>query len=138
MERRIRPPQKQWPDPAQAPAAMIRWEQANGITLPDDYRAFMQRYDGGRVCPLIFNYTIPRDRYPTSDPVPASYLDPLYDWAMVENIWNGGIFSRRNPPSMLVIGQSRRNGDPAQRSGGHVRPHLHVAAHPEPVGRSAE
>ena len=33
-----------------------------------------------------------------------TFLDPVYDWAMVENIWNGGIFSRRNPPGMLVIG----------------------------------
>ena len=104
MDRRIRPLQREWSNLAPARAAMALWEQANGSALPDDYRAFMQHYDGGRVYPLIFNYTIPLDRYPTSDPVPATYLDPLYDWAMVENIWNGGIFSHRNPPGMLVIG----------------------------------
>ena len=49
MERRIRPLQKEWTDLAPARAAMLRWEQANGITLPRDYRAFMQRYDGGHV-----------------------------------------------------------------------------------------
>ena len=92
-----------------APARTCNLGRSSGrtsVTLPDDYRAFMLAYNGGRVYPLMFDYTIPRDRYPTTDPAPTTYLDPLYDWAMVENISNGGIFSRRNPPGMLVIGSN--------------------------------
>ena len=106
MQRRIRPLERAWQDTAPARAAIAAFEQANNLTLPDDYRGFMHVYNGGHVYPLMFDYTIPIERYPTTDPTPTTYLDPLYDWAMVENIWNGGIFSRRNPPGMLVIGSN--------------------------------
>ena len=58
MERRIRPLEKARPDLAPVHAAIARWEQDNATALPDDYRSFMLRYNGGRVYPLIFNYTI--------------------------------------------------------------------------------
>lgn len=104
MQPAIMPVERDWTDAGSVKASIEAWEGASGIALPSDYRAFMLRYDGGRVYPLIFDYTIPLDRYPTTDPRPATYLDPLYQWKMVEDIWNGGIFSHRNPPGMLVIG----------------------------------
>lgn len=106
MERLIRPLERTWHDTSQARAAIEAWEKANGIALPADYRAFMLAYNGGHVYPLMFDYTIPLDHYPTTDPTPTTYVDPVYDWAMVEKIWNGGIFSHRNPPGMLVIGSN--------------------------------
>jgi hypothetical protein len=104
MERLIRPVEREWPDVAATKAAVDAWEAANGIALPADYRAFMLRYGGGRVYPLIFDCTIPRERYPTTDERPATYLDLLYEWTMVERIWNGAMFGNRNPPGLLVIG----------------------------------
>jgi hypothetical protein len=76
-QRLIRPLEREWRDTAPTRTAIEPWEKASGLTLPEDYRAFMLRYDDGRVWPLMFDYTIPRDIYPTSDPTPTTYLDPL-------------------------------------------------------------
>jgi hypothetical protein len=107
MEMLIRPAQqgsqrRTWTDVPDASPLVDAWEKRNNIPVPSDYRQFITKYNGGRVYPPMFRYTVPLDKYPSTEPV--TYLDPLYDWDYVEEIWNGGVFNGRNPPQMLMIG----------------------------------
>ena len=88
------------------PSAEIEaWERLEGVSLPGEYRAFMRRYNGGRVYPRLFRTEAalagmlgPYE--PTSD---LAYVDPIYDWATVEAHWRGQFYDRGVPPRHLVI-----------------------------------
>jgi hypothetical protein len=99
MERWIKPLGDGWADKG-VEEAIEGWERASGLRLPDDYRAFMVRYDGGRVYPLMFRHTA---REPDDAPNPTEhFVDPLYDWDHVV-AWREDL-GDRVPAQCLVIG----------------------------------
>ena len=69
---------------------MVRWEKSTGLSLPDAYRRFMLAFNGGRVYPRLFRYTVPLEFYPSTEPV--TYVDPFYPWAGAERYWRGDIY----------------------------------------------
>lgn len=91
-----------WDDVPNPTAEVTAFESQNNFTLPNDYRRFILNYNGGRVYPCMFKYTVPLEIYPSAEPV--TFLDPLYDWAFAMQIWNGDIYPGSNPPNMLAIG----------------------------------
>ncbi|KJS08448.1 MAG: hypothetical protein VR78_18115 [Hoeflea sp. BRH_c9] len=102
MERLILPVDGKWEDVGDPGPAIEAWEQRTGRRLPDDYRAFMRKFNGGRPFPLMFRYQIPLEIYPSDEPV--TFLDPLYGWNYVEEIWDQKVFSAATPPDMIFIG----------------------------------
>jgi hypothetical protein len=86
-------------------AEIAAWERREGLSLPEDYRRFMLRYNGGRVYPRLFRTEAalvgmlgPHE--PTSD---VTYVDPIFSWATVEAHWRGEIYGRGVPPRHLVF-----------------------------------
>ncbi|MEJ6402217.1 SMI1/KNR4 family protein [Yoonia sp. 2307UL14-13] len=67
-----------WPAAPQ-PDTIAGWEAAN-ITLPEAYRAFMLRYNGGAIYPLEFEITINEDAADMLDIPAESGVDILFDW----------------------------------------------------------
>ena len=87
-----------------APTDAIKgWERRSGFRLPDDYRTFMMRYDGGRPYPLMFLHTA---RESDGEPNPTEhYVDPFFEWEYVSS-WTEEL-GNRLPKGCLAIG-----GDP--------------------------
>ena len=100
----IRPSEGDWSSVADPTQAIADWEKQSGKRLPDDYRRFVTTYNGGRIYPLIFDRKIPDEVFSMGEP--ATFINTFYDWEMVADIWNGGVFDKRNPPGMLVVGSS--------------------------------
>jgi hypothetical protein len=86
-------------DPSQD---IARWEISTGLALPDKYRRFMLKFNGGRVYPRIFQYNVPLTQYPSNEPV--TVVNPFYSWTAAEKHWRGDIYGRGTPPEMLFIG----------------------------------
>ncbi len=102
IERWVKPLHAEWPNEGVSEAIQI-WERDNGVQLPNDYRSFMTRYDGGRVYPLMFRHTA---REPGDAPNPTEhFVDPFYDWGRVVT-WRAELGDRL-PKQCLVVG-----GDP--------------------------
>lgn len=100
MDRLIRPVDGGWKDDGAAASAIAAWEQQSGLKLPDDYRVFMLRYNGGKPYPLAFMHTA-RDADGFENPS-EHYLDPFHDWARVVS-WSNEL-GNRLPPRSLSIG----------------------------------
>lgn len=86
-------------------AEIEAWERREGLKLPEDYRRFMLRYNGGRVYPRLFRTEAVLVRMlgpyePTSE---LTHVDPIYDWATVESHWRGETYREGVPPRHLVI-----------------------------------
>ena len=88
------------------PAAAIEvWEGLESVSLPADYRAFMLRYNGGRIYPRMFRtpaamQVLLGPYVATSD---VTYVDPIHDWATVEAHWRGQVYGQGVPPAHLLI-----------------------------------
>ena len=48
---------------------IARWEESTGLSLPDGYRGFMLRFNGGRVYPRLFGRWFPRRVHHLQRPV---------------------------------------------------------------------
>ncbi|WP_367185494.1 SMI1/KNR4 family protein [Mesorhizobium ventifaucium] len=52
----ISPVDREWHAGGHAASAISSWEHETGLRLPDDYRGFMIRYNGGRPYPNMFKH----------------------------------------------------------------------------------
>jgi hypothetical protein len=81
--------------------AIAAWEDSSSLRLPDNYRRFMTRYNGGQVYPLTFRHTA---KEPFDAPNPTEhFLDPVNDWDRVLT-WSAELGDRL-PEATLVIGR---------------------------------
>lgn len=104
MEKLIKPSEGDWTSFVDPSPKIEEWESRTSKKVPDDYKAFMSRYDGGRIYPLIFDRKIPPEVYSMGEP--GTFLNMFYPWETVTGIWNGDIFDNQTPPDMIVIGSS--------------------------------
>ncbi|WID95362.1 SMI1/KNR4 family protein [Bosea vestrisii] len=100
MDKLISPVGEDWSADREAVSAISTWERDTGLRLPDDYRGFMLRYDGGRPYPLMFRHTA-LEAEGFENPT-EHYLDPLYSWRRVAS-WNREL-GNRLPPGCMSIG----------------------------------
>jgi hypothetical protein len=100
MDRLISPVDGEWNADGAAAAAISGWEHATGLRLPDDYRGFMFRYDGGRPYPNMFRRValVPHEGECLSE----HFLDPFFNWDRVVT-WSKEL-GNRLPPESLAIG----------------------------------
>ncbi len=80
---------------------IARWEESTGLSLPDGYRRFMLRFNGGRVYPRLFHCSMGR---PDSQGEFTTFIDPFYSWTKVETYTRGDMYGKGTPPEMLFIG----------------------------------
>lgn len=100
MNRVISPVEQGWTADGAVASAVSRWEQESGLRLPDDYRRFVIRYDGGRPYPNMFKHTALDDQGSEN---PSDHLvDPLYRWDHVVT-WSRQL-GNRLPPECFAIG----------------------------------
>ncbi len=92
---------KSWDAAPDAKYDIEKWESDNNIQLPDDYRRFMIKFNGGRVYPCTFKYAVPVERYIFSKP--ETFCDPIFRWSSVEKNWNGEVYGEGCPPGMLTV-----------------------------------
>jgi hypothetical protein len=81
------------------------WEQREGLALPEPYRTFMLRYNGGRVSPRTFRTEagVGRMLGPYVSESEENYCDLILSWASVERHWRGEIFGIGIPPRHLLF-----------------------------------
>ena len=83
--------------------AVERWEQREGIKLPEDYRKFILKYNGGKVYPRLFRNPFPENALSVWSP--ELMLSSLYWWDYVESHWRGETYGKQSvPPGHLLIG----------------------------------
>ncbi len=97
--------ERDWTYVDDAGPAIDAWERRTGMTLPADYRRFMQRYNGGRVYPRQFRSAAAGagmlGPYEPADDL--TLVDPILRWASVEAHWRGEVYGAGVPPLHLVI-----------------------------------
>lgn len=97
--------EREWSFVKDPTAEIEAWEKREGLLLPEDYRGFMRRYNGGRVYPRLLRtgaalVGMLGPYEPSSD---LTQVNPIYDWATVEAHWRGEIYGRGVPPGHLVF-----------------------------------
>jgi hypothetical protein len=81
------------------------WEKAEGILLPESYRKFMLRYNGGRVYPRLFRTKaeIGHMMGPYVCQDEETFCEVIYDWAFVERIYTGKYYAKGVPPKHIAF-----------------------------------
>lgn len=88
-------------------SALAAWEHARNISLPQDYRNFLVKYNGGRVFPRLFKHKMgPLQAGPYVDETGQTYLDLILPWESVESHWRRETYGDGVPPEHLVIGDT--------------------------------
>lgn len=85
------------------------WEASEGLRLPDSYRAFMRKYNGGRVHPRLFRTAAAWSGMlgPYSPEDDVTYVDVILRWARVESHWRGETYGRHAiPPGHLLFAET--------------------------------
>lgn len=122
-----------WSAPGEALARVTGWEARSGLVLPDDYRRFIDAFDGGRVYPNIFVLSVPDED--GSNASRLAVLDRFHAWTDVEAGWTEAAFMGR-PPKALAIGRDVGGADillslAVEDAGAvHLRPAGEGVAHP--------
>ena len=103
MDRYIRPPSHGAGKPPTA-NGIAQWEAENRLTLPDDYKQFMLRYNGGGIFPEFFptNYPDDHDFYNEMDEV--MQFNYLYPWE--ELVEKNSYNSDWNQTEFVTIGSA--------------------------------
>jgi hypothetical protein len=89
------------PDPKNDIAA---WERRTGFHLPDEYRKFLLKFNGGSVYPRLFKHSISPDILPSISP--EEFVDRIYRWDQVEALNNGQGYGQGIPPKCLNIAET--------------------------------
>jgi hypothetical protein len=86
---------------------MERWEKETGLKLPNEYREFMFRFNGGRNYPRMFHTPLViRQAGPHFNESDVTYIDIILNWECVESIWEGKDIGPGVPPNHIVFGST--------------------------------
>lgn len=80
------------------------WERMTGGSLPDDYKSFLFRFNGGSVYPRLFKQSIPPSILPSISA--EEILDRLYRWDQVVALYNRDGYGKGIPEGYLDIGET--------------------------------
>ncbi|MEM1199259.1 MAG: SMI1/KNR4 family protein [Pseudomonadota bacterium] len=93
--------ERDWSYVKDARAGIADWEARAGKTLPDDYRRFMLKFNGGRLYPSLLRHNV---THYSSEP---TLLEYFYSWDEVIRHANKEVYFSGTPEGFLIIG-----GDP--------------------------
>ena len=93
---------EEWAEVSGTEELINEWEAENELNLPDDYKKFMVKYNGGILYPLIFNHNIPLELWPSGEEL--LYLDSLHPWDYGALLWRDESQSYPRPKNTLEIG----------------------------------
>jgi hypothetical protein len=84
------------------------WEKHEGLFLPESYRKFMLRYNGGHVYPRMFHSEAGLGMMlgPYVCQSDEMYCDLILPWASVKDHWCGEIYGKGVPPKHLVFAET--------------------------------
>lgn len=99
--RLISPVDRSWEDTGRLSQEIKDWEKRTGYALPDDYRRFMLKFNGGRPYPGLIRYAVPINIYPSTEP--TTILSIINDWDFLIGEREGTDFGHAIPPHMLPI-----------------------------------
>jgi hypothetical protein len=85
-----------------AEPAVVTWEQANKFRLPEDYRRFILKFNGGSVYPRIFSFTVSGEGGVSSEQ--EELLDRIYSWDLV--LANACTYKAALPTGYLVVAET--------------------------------
>lgn len=87
--------------PDAEPAVLI-WEQATEIRLPEDYRRFILKFNGGSVYPRMFRFTVSGEGGFSSEQ--EELLDRIYRWDLVQA--NACTYGAALPTGFLLVAET--------------------------------
>lgn len=85
--------------------AIEQWQMEGGVSLPADYRNYVERYGANYIYPNAFVQKIPQEIYGESDGY--SILEKVYGWDYVVKNWRKEIYGEGTPDGCLVIGDAQ-------------------------------
>jgi hypothetical protein len=84
-----------------------RWESETKLTIPQDYRSFMIRFNGGRIYPRLFRTPLAIEfAGPYFDECDVAYVDAIFDWRTVALHWRGEVYGQGVPSEHLVFAET--------------------------------
>jgi hypothetical protein len=100
--------ERDWRFVKDARADIEAWEKREGLSLPEPYRTFMLRYNGGRVSPRTFRTEagVGMMLGPYVCESEENYCDLILSWDSVVKHWRREIFGPGVPPHHLLFAQT--------------------------------
>lgn len=99
----IAPLEQDWAAPAAIAADLAALEHSLGARLPEPFRQFCLRFDGGYPYPNMFDAAIIRAGAVISAD-PMMFVEFFYPLAEMQAHWQGETYGEGCPPEMLLIG----------------------------------
>lgn len=96
----IAPEKPGWSDPAETACAIAAWEAATDTTLPERYRGFLLRYNGGFPYPNLFDVSAEVDPVDT-----IRIAERFYTIQMAAELGSGAIYGAATPQGCVMIGE---------------------------------
>lgn len=98
--------ERDWSYVSDPTLAIAAWEMMQNISLPQDYRNFMVKYNGGSVFPRLFKHRMELLQAGSYvDETGETYLDLIFPWEFVESHWRRETYGDGVPPEHIVIGE---------------------------------
>lgn len=102
MEVLMRNAEDDWKFVSDTEGLIIKWEAKTKIKLPEDYRSFLTKYNGGRIYPCLFKHNVPQELWKMDDDVVI--FNPAYDWLYVLQRMEENFNFSRFPENSIPIG----------------------------------
>ncbi|MGH0004278.1 SMI1/KNR4 family protein [Pseudovibrio ascidiaceicola] len=103
MDVLIHKKENEWQAVAQIEGLISKWEAETQITLPEDYKAFMVKYNGGRVYPCLFKHNVPQELWQMDDDIEV-LLDSIFRWQYALERRGDRLEFNEIPEKSLIIG----------------------------------
>lgn len=91
-----------WSYVPDAEPAVLVWEQTNNVRLPEDYRRFILKFNGGSVYPRMFKITVSFGDADSSEQ--EEMLDRIYRWDTVQA--NAQSYKSAIPSGFLLVAET--------------------------------
>ncbi|KZL24352.1 SMI1 / KNR4 family protein [Pseudovibrio sp. WM33] len=93
----------EWPSTRGIADKIKNWEVEKKVILPEDYKQFLTKYNGGHIYPLLFKSPVPEELWgaPDDDDV---IFDPVFDWDYAIERSCDNFNDARRPKSSLPVG----------------------------------
>ncbi len=78
------------------------WEEENNVKLPNSYRKFLERFNGGYVYPNVFKINADINEIGLNDDL--MFFDIAYDFDYAIELWNREVYYNGTPEGFFFFG----------------------------------